>query len=45
MLSPRERLANLLDLVEAATSGVLAMERFVHDEITALRDQATPTSP
>ena len=43
-LNPRERLANLFDLVEAATAGALAMERFVHDEVTALSNQATSAS-
>jgi hypothetical protein len=35
-LDARARLRNLLDLIEVATAGTLAMERFVHDEVTDL---------
>jgi hypothetical protein len=35
-LDARARLRNLLDLIEVATAGTLAMERIVHDEITNL---------
>lgn len=35
-LDARARLRNLLDLIEVATAGTLAMEQIVHDEITSL---------
>ncbi|WP_394617332.1 hypothetical protein JNUCC0626_48350 [Lentzea sp. JNUCC 0626] len=38
-------LPNLLDLIEAATGGTLAMERFVHGELAVLRELATPGTP
>jgi hypothetical protein len=40
-LNPRARLAVLLDLVEVATAGTLAMERDVQDQLEALREVAT----
>ncbi|GAA3458721.1 hypothetical protein ACFFSW_07685 [Saccharothrix longispora] len=43
-LDVRERLANLLDLIEVATAGTLAMERSVYDQIAALRGQAASGS-
>lgn len=41
-LDVRSRLAVLLDLVEVATAGTLAMEQFVHDEIATFRDLTAP---
>lgn len=37
-LDNHARLTLLLDLIEVATAGTLAMERYVHDELAALRD-------
>jgi hypothetical protein len=40
-LDNRARLTLLLDLIEAASAGTLAMESCVHDEIAGLRDLAS----